>query len=148
MTIGELIQKIKNGVAELKANREADVLIIANNQIALVSLRIQSRGEDADGSPFIPYTPDYAKTRKAAGYQIGFVDFTRTGRTLASVKARITASSIFSASVVIEPDNDESKAIVKGLSNKRGDILALSQDELLIIKAANRRRINKYFDGI
>lgn len=145
-TIRDLLNRVRQAKAELIANREADALRIAFDQIALVKLRIQTRGEKAEGGAFLPYTPDYAKQRQKAGYQVGFVDFTRTGRLMASISPRIQSSDIFSATVVIEPDNDEGKKILQGLSGKRGNILQPSAQELEIIRAANRRRILSYFN--
>lgn len=144
-SIRDLINRLKAAKAEIIANREADALRIGFDQAALVKLRIQSRGENAAGAKFEPYTPAYAKQRQGKGYQVEFVDFTRTGRLMASISPRIESSSVFSATVVIGPDNPESEKIIQGLSNKRGDILAPSEQELQIIREANRRRILKYF---
>ena len=145
-TIRDFINRIKQAKAELIANREADALRIAFDQIALVKLRIQQSGQSASGGAFLPYTPSYAKQRKEAGYQVGFVDFTRTGRLFASISPRVESSDIFSATVVIQPDTEEGKKILQGLSNKRGNILEPSPQELEIVRAANRRRILSYFN--
>jgi len=144
-SIRDLINSLKEAKAQIIANREADALRIALDQVALVKLRIQSRGVNADGAKFEPYVPAYAKQRKNKGYQVEFVDFTRTGRLMASISPRVTSSSVFSATVVIGPDNPESEKILAGLSRKRGNILEPSEQELQIIREANRRRILKYF---
>jgi hypothetical protein len=145
-SIRDFINRIKQAKAELIANREADALRIAFDQIALVKLRIQRSGQNSDGGSFLPYTPAYAKQRQKAGYQVGFVDLTRTGRLFASISPRVESSNIFSATIVIEPDNDEGKKILEGLSKKRPNILEPSAQELEIIRAANRRRILSYFN--
>lgn len=140
-----LLEKIRQGKRELIANREADVLRIAFDQIALVKLRIQSRGENSEGDKFELYTPSYEKSRKKAGYQVGYVDLTRTGRLWNSIRPTVTASSIFSATVEIEPDSDSEREKLKGLSNKRENILSPSESELALVKKANRKRILQYF---
>lgn len=144
-TIRDLLAKIRQAKADLIANREADALRIALDQIALVKLRIQSRGENAAGAKFPPYVPPYAREREKKGYQIEFVDLTRTGRTLAAIVPVVVESSIFTATISIQGADDQTRAILGGLSRKRGNILEPSADELQLVRDANRQRIRKYF---
>jgi hypothetical protein len=144
-SITNLIEKVRDAKRQLIANREADVLRISLDQIALVKLRIQTTGEDSTGGKFEPYTPIYAAKRKEKGLQVGFVDFTDRGRLWASIQPRIVASNVFSASVEIGPQNEGDAAKLRGLQGKRPNILQPSDQEIRLIKEQNRNRIQKYF---
>lgn len=143
--IRTLIDAIERGKQALITNRENDVLRIATDQIALIKLRIQQQGLDFQNLAFPPYTPAYARQRKKAGYQVGYVDLTRTGRTLASVLPRITESSIFGATVIIESGTTEGKKIIEGLEKKRPGIYVSTPEEIELVREANRNRIQDYF---
>lgn len=142
-----IIERIRRIKAELIANREADVLRIAFDQVALIKLRIQTKGESADGPLFVPYVEPYKRSRQKAGYQVGFVDFTRTGRMWANVQPRIESSNMFSATVIIEGSEQRSKDIVAGAAKKRGNILRPSAAEIQLVRNANRARLEKYLNA-
>jgi hypothetical protein len=143
-SIRDLLEKIADAKRQLIANREADALRIALDQTALIKLRIQATGEQADGTAFEPYTPGYKKQRQGAGFQIAFVDFTRTGQLFASIRPVVVASNIFSATVEIGPQDANEAGKLAGLQKKRPGILEPSPDELKAVRAANRARILKY----
>jgi hypothetical protein len=143
-----IIDKIIQAKNDLIANREADALRIVLDQTALLKLRIQSTGKDFQGAPFPDYVPAYKNKRQKEGYQIQFVDLTRTGRTLASIEPSIVESSIFAATVIIQGGNSESQAILRGLSKKRGNVLRFSEQEIALAQRANRERILKYFRNL
>ena len=145
MAFERLLNRIREIKQNLTDNREREVTLIALDQLALTKLRIQKEGKDSNESPFAPYTPGYKKERGAAGYQVGYVDFTRTGRLWANVQPRITASDIFSATVVIEGSEQRSKDIVAGAAKKRGNILQPSKAEIEFTRQANRRRVLRAF---
>lgn len=144
MAFERLIQRIQQIRHDLTANREADVTRIALDQLALIKLRIQTRGESAAGTPFVPYVPSYSERRKKAGYQVGYVDFTRTGRMWANVGPLVVSSSIFSATVVLTGSEQRTQDIIAGAQKKRGNILQPSRDEIELMRRANRERIRKY----
>jgi len=150
MALGEqLVQQALNRIRQIKQdlinNREAEVLTIALDQIALIKLRIQTKGQNSNEQPFAPYTEAYAKERKGSGYQVGYVDFTRTGRMFAAIRPRIVQSSPFSATVQIEGADQRAKDIVAGAVRKRGDITRPSSGEIAITKQANDQRVFKHF---
>ncbi len=142
-------EAILNRIREIKQNliddREAEVLRIAFDQLALTKLRIQTKGQDFNEQQFAPYTEAYKKNRQAGGYQIGYVDFTRTGRLWANVQPRIVASDVFSATVQIEGQEQRSKDIIRGAEKKRGNILQPSKAEIELTRQANNRRVLKAF---
>lgn len=145
-TIRQFLDNLRRAKAEMIANREAEALKISLDQIALVKLRIQRKGENAQGAQFSPYTPDYAKNRKKAGYQIGFVDFTRTGKMWAAIQPKVVESNVFRAVVELEGRDEKTRAMLRGHENKRGNILSPNATERAIIANANRERVLKYLN--
>ena len=145
MPLERTIERIRQIKQDLIANREAEALRIAFDALALIKLRIQTKGQAYTGSPFPPYVPGYAKERKVSGYQVGYVDFTRTGRMWANVLPEVERSSVFSATVTIQGQSDYSRDIIAGAARKRGNILQPSRDEIEFVRQANRQRILKAF---
>ena len=146
MAFERVIERIRQIKADIINNREADALRIAFDITALVKLRIQTSGKDASGSAFADYVPAYAKQRKKAGYQVGYVDFTRTGRLFANIAPKVESSNAFSTVIVIEGSDKLSKDIIAGAARKRGNILAASESEIELARNANRSRLEKYFN--
>lgn len=136
----ERIRAIK---ADLIANREADLLRIAFDLSALIKLRIQTTGQNFKNEPFPEYTPFTKRLRKAAGYQIGFVDFTQTGQLWASVGPRSLGNNETTATVVIESSNQRGKDIIKKAEPKRGNILQPSAEETQFAQTANAARVSR-----
>lgn len=145
MAFENLLNRIRQIKSNLINDRENEALRIAFDQLALTKLRIQTKGQNFNEQPFAPYVPAYAKERQAAGYQVGYVDFTRTGRMWAAVRPRVESSSIFSATVVIEGADQRSKDIIAGAAKKRGNILQPSKSEIEFVRQANRERVLKAF---
>lgn len=146
MAFEKLIERIRRIKADLTNNREADALRIGLDLTALIKLRIQTTGRDADLQAFVPYTPFTRRDRAIKGYQVGYVDFTQTGRLWANIAPRIESSNVFSATVVIEGRDKYSKDIIEKSAPKRGNITRASKEEIELARAANRSRIEKYFN--
>lgn len=145
MAFERLLNRIREIKQTLTNDRESEVLRIALDQLALTKLRIQTKGQNSNEQAFAPYTEAYKKNRQKSGYQVGYVDFTRTGRLWANVQPRILASDIFSATVEIGGQEQRSKDIIAGARKKRGNILEPSQAEKELVRQANRRRVLKAF---
>lgn len=67
---------------------ENDLLAIGHAGQTIVTLRTK-RGLDADGKPFIAYSPDYAKEREAAGLSTS-PDLARSGHMLGAMAPKVT----------------------------------------------------------
>lgn len=144
MTIREYISRLKQSRANIAKERNNDALKIALDATTLVKLRIQQRGENADGQQYEGYTPDYGKLgRKEQGYQADYVDFTRTGRMWANTLPKITAEKDNSITVEIRARDAENEAKQQGQFKKRGNILELSESEVAILQETNKQRIIK-----
>jgi hypothetical protein len=145
MAFERLIQTIRQIKHDLEANREADATRIVLDQIALTKLRVQTKGESASGAAFAPYVPPYSKERKKAGYQVGYVDFTRTGRMWAAVRPVTVSVSVFSATIGVQGADQRAKDIIAGAYPKRGNITEPSREEIELSRKANQDRVKKYF---
>jgi len=145
MAFEALLNRIRQIKQNLINDRENEALRISFDQLALTKLRIQTKGQNSNEQPFAPYVPAYAKDRQKAGYQVGYVDFTRTGRMFAAVRPRVESSTVFSATVVIEGTDQRSRDIIAGAAKKRGNILLPSKAEIELTRQANRQRILKAF---
>lgn len=145
MAFERIINRIRQIKHDLTANREADATRIALDQLALTKLRIQTKGQNSENQPFSPYVPAYAKQRQKAGYQVGYVDFTRTGRMWAAVRPFVVKSSVFSATIEIRGADQRAQDIIAGARKKRGNILQPSKEEIELSREANRQRVLKYF---
>lgn len=126
----EVILRLKLSVIEA---RQKTALITALDLIALVKLRIQTEGRDANNQSFVPYTLPYAKDRQNFGAQTGFVDFTRTGRMWASIRPEIIEDTIEKTVVEIKSRTAEGQAKLNGQFKKRGNILLPTNEEIEII---------------
>ncbi len=141
-----LLSKIRAAKAAIIREREAEAMRMALDGIALVKLRIQTKGQNAALEQFSPYAPAYAKERKASGYQVSYVDFTRTGQMWASVRPVVESNNDTQTVVVIGSTNARGQGIIEGARPKRGDILAFSRQEIDLIAAANRKRVEKHLN--
>lgn len=145
----EFIQKIQRVKEEMRRNRPAETLVIANDALALIKLRIQTSGESAAGSPYEGYTSIYAKYgRRAKGYQDDYVDFTRTGNMFKSIRPEVIENTVDRTVVEIKARDRESQTKLNGQFRKRGNILEPSESEIRMVNEANRDRIDKYLRQI
>ena len=144
MTAAQTAAKIRQNLADLRANRERELLIIGNDISALIKIRVQGSGENYLNTKLSPYSKDYAKKRLIAGFQIINKDYTRTGRFWASVYAEIDkdGNTIFTIIITAHGQDNIDKAI--GAQKKDGNILRPSQEELDLAEEANNLRVQKY----
>lgn len=149
MTLRGFIDRLIGAKDALIRNREDDVLRLALDMQALVQLRIQTTGENAQGRAFTPYSPGYAKNRRDNGYQAGYVDFTRTGEMWRSVGPKIISSNVFGCKAEIRARDSANQqkldaALRKPAAAPRGNILQPSAEEIDALKQANNGRLLKY----
>lgn len=147
MPAGDAIRAI---IANLKANREAEALRIVTDLSALIRLRINTRGEDANGNRYAPYSPAYAKKRAKAGRQTSRVDFLFTGELQRATRPYLVSSSDTATVVEITArgaDNQRKAAgaLTKPKNQPRGNIFRPSADEITAAALANERRVLKAF---
>ena len=133
------IQQIRQLKSDLLRTQAQRVLAIAFDVSALIKLRIQTRGENSQNEKLPYYTPFTVRSRKAQGYQVGFVDYTQTGQLWASVGPRLISEGDGKVSAVIESRNQRGKGILDKAVPKRGNLLLASEEELKIAQDAYTR---------
>jgi hypothetical protein len=148
MALEGIIESIRKAKADIIRNREQDGLRIAFDVLALVKLRIQTSGVNSEGVKFAPYTPFTVRERRAGGYQVGFVDYTQTGRFWATIRPRVDASTIVSATIVIGPTDAYGREILIDAEPKRGNLLLASKEEIDFARKANIDRVTGYLNKI
>ena len=144
MTARDLANQIRRNVEALRNNREQELKIIGSDLAALIKLRIQGSGRNYLNQLFSPYSQRRKDERQKKGRQIGYVDYTDTGRLWASVYPDVDGNGA-KATVVISAHGADNVRKVQNAETKRGDlILRPSQDELDLAAKANEARIRKY----
>ena len=146
MDAKDYIAKLKANLQALEEQRQTEVLRIALDATALLKLRIQTIGQNAEGQSFAPYSPGYAKQRQKKGAQTGYFDFTVTGRAMANIQPRVEANETGKTVVVIGARDQENIDKIRGQYKKRGNILRLSQNEIQLVSDANQERVSKLFE--
>lgn len=141
MTVKELKERLIKARADIINNREKDLLTIANDVLALTKLRIQTRGENKDNTPFPEYTDRYKRVRQRYGAQIQRVDFTVTGRLWANVIAKVQSRNETQSVVRVAAQSTDNQVKIDGAFAKRGNILEPSKDELDLAIRLNTERV-------
>jgi len=118
---------------ELTNNRSREVLLVAHESLALIRLRVQSSGIDADGQSFGFYSAQYEKERERRNLRTDFMGMWRE------------------LEVTIEADEEEiSTALVQGRTTRAIDLLEFNSDrygDLLQLSDDEEDRITKaYFE--
>lgn len=134
------IEKLRKIKADFIASQGQDLMAAAFDLTALMKLRIQTTGQNFQGGQLPYYTPFTVRSRKAQGYQVGYVDYTQTGQLWASVAPRLLSAGDGKASAVIESRNERGKGILDKAVPKRGNLLQPSQEELQTTLAAYKLR--------
>lgn len=148
MALEGIIESIRKARADIAQNREQDGLRIAFDLLALVKLRVQTSGINAGGQPFAPYTLFTKRERTKGGYQVGFVDYTQTGRFWASIRPRVEDSSPFAVTIAIGPTDAYGREILDDAEPKRGNLLLASKEEIELARQANLQRVIGYINNI
>ena len=135
------IQRIQQIKSDLLRTQSQRLLAIAFDVSALIKLRIQTTGENSQNQKLPYYTPFTVKSRKAKGYQVGYVDYTQTGQLWASVGPRLISEGGGLCKVVIESRNQRGKDILTKAESKWGNLLLASDEELKIAQESYTRGI-------
>lgn len=134
------IREFRAKIAKMQESHIEDCLATANDGIAMVKLRIQTSGLDKNSSPFAPYTSPYAKWRQNKGYQVGYVDFTVTGRLWANVRPFISSQVPGAITIQVKASNAGDQKKIDGAFKKRGNILLNTPDEERILTLTHAQR--------
>lgn len=142
MSLSDFINRNNKRIEDLKRKREERLLLVSLDAKALVQLRIQTSGENSEGSSFEDYTPDYKKYgRDQLGYQSEYVDYTRTGEMWRNITPKVISSNETVTVVEIAGRSQETINKLRGQVVKRGNPLSISDDEIKIVRDAYAERL-------
>lgn len=148
MTTIQFIKRIKQIRDELIEERPKEVLLIANDMLALTKLRIQTTGTDSNNQPFEEYTTPYKKERIRRGASASRVDFTLTGAMFRNIIPRITNETKETTTVTIKAGNKAQQDKLDGQFKKRGNILSPTKEELDFLQQLLTERLQNKLNGL
>lgn len=149
VSINQKIKQLRQVRLSIAANRKEAVTKLVADMATLLKRRIQTKGADFEGNQYPAYSTPYAKLRNKStsrgglGVQSNFVDFTVTGRMMASIQPQVTESDDRATTVVLKPGDAENQTKLNGQFRKRGNILTPSQSEIDLLNRLNQERITK-----
>lgn len=143
MDAEQFARQYRGRLEQWRANRAAELLRIGVSLAGQIKLRISETGRDSEGQAFPDYVPAYKKTRARLGFQVEYVDFTRSGALFRDVNAYEVQEDGDRATVAITARRGENQDKLRGAVRKRGNILVPSQQELDIAVAAYEERRRK-----
>jgi len=127
---------------ELTNNRSREVLLVAHESLALIRLRVQSSGIDADGQSFGFYSAQYEKERERRNLRTDFIDLTATGGMWRELEVTIEAYEEEISTALVQGRTTRAIDLLEFNSDRYGDLLQLSDDEEdRITKAYFERKI-------
>ena len=114
---------------ELTNNRSREVLLVAHESLALIRLRVQSSGIDADGQSFGFYSAQYEKERERRNLRTDFIDLTATGGMWRELEVTIEADEEEISTALVQGRTTRAIDLLEYKSDRYGDLLQLSDDE-------------------
>lgn len=129
---GNISEVIAKNISRLKDLGDTDktTRILAFDTVALVSDRIQQRGEKTDGTPIqTSYSNSYARKRDARGLQTNFVDLTFTGDMIADFLP-VKVGADWGAGFI----SDGSAQKAEYNERRFGEVFKVSENELNILE--------------
>lgn len=139
ITIIEYNRRLQGVINDLQTGAHAQVMMtIANGAISLIRKRVQETGEMPSGGSYPEYSLGYKKIREKKGRQTAFVDFTFTGRMWNNIKLVSDQNELEGGIAVIKATEDLQKQKLAGNTERKGEILALSEQE--------KEKVTKYYE--
>lgn len=140
-TLDQFIDRFNKVVTELEVTLPDQVLISANNGIAVIEQRLLEKGKDAQGQSWRDYKDSYKEYKKSQRKYVGYVNFKLTGRMLANIgiiDRRINGSKV---EIFVSARNAEERRKLEANSASRGNLLSMSKQEQRILRNEFKKRI-------
>jgi len=165
------INALKNISRDLIDTREQESIVIANDTIALVRLRVQTDKQDADGSDFGQYSEavvpqwmlygkslsdgaeqrvrdgewfqSYKDLREANNLETDGIDFTFSGNMWRNTGVNKVKNTSFTTSVSIGGQTEMASNKLSYQEPRHGNIIAISDEEQRLVIEAHEERVNK-----
>ena len=149
MTPRETREAIKQAIENLRRERAPESMRIMFEVKALIQDRVNSSGEDAEGSRFLSYTQSYEKQKANEGYQVAHPDFTKTGEGFIKIEPIVEAENDTSVTISLEAADELTNYKLTNWSRERNDgkqrkpLLRINEEETEFIIEAHIQRIQK-----
>lgn len=131
------IKKAKN---ELIENTAKDALLSSLDMLALVKLRVQTRGKDFEEKAFRPYSARRKAERQDRGAQTDFVDFTLTGRLWNNIQPIVKSESAGEVKIVVGATSADNEEKLLNNLKYRPLITRPTLKEILILRKIHEKR--------
>ena len=136
-----LINRINNLLRELEEVRPQELVLACKEQLSLVRLRIQNDATLADGSLLGTYSPAYLKQKpKKTSTDINLTD---TGLMWKETGVDVVFVNETKATVAIIGTTARSEELIGYHSERFGNILEATDDEVKKLKKASTKRVSK-----
>jgi hypothetical protein len=131
ITLLEYNKRLNGVIKDLESGAHGQVMVqVASDAISMIKQRVQESGTNPEGAKYSPYSKSYeAKKRKEGKYK-GFVDFSLTNRMWSNIKITSPKDELDMGIAVIKATTSFEKDKLKWNTEKRGDILAVSDTEV------------------
>jgi deoxyadenosine/deoxycytidine kinase len=147
-TVKEYNDLLKNVALEIRKTKARRGLAVALRVLALVKDRIQRTGENSEGQQFEDYVTAYSQRRKKDGYQVAYVDFTRTGRLWNKITPQVIKEDDKSVNVEVRARDQRNQDKLDGQFRKRGNILLPNEEEEAFATELSRNQILEILDSV
>lgn len=141
VTLDQFIDRFNKVVTELEVTLPDQVLISANNGIAVIEQRILEKGKDAEGQAWRDYKESYKEYKKSKRKYVGYVNFKLTGRMLANIgiiDRKVNGSKV---EIFVSARNAEERRKLEANSASRGNLLSMSKQEQRVLRNEFKKRI-------
>ena len=142
ITLLEYNKRLNGVIADLQTGAHGQVMTqVASNAIVMVKQRVQEKGLNPEGAKYSPYSKSYQKAKEKAGKYRGFVDFSLTNRMWSNIKIVSDKAELDLGTAVIKATTTFEQDKLNWNTEKKGEILALSESE-------KKTLVNNYEQGI
>ena len=142
ITLLEYNKRLQGVINDLQSGAHGQVMVqIAGNAIAMIKQRVQEKGLNPAGNKYPAYNKSYQKMKEKAGKYKGFVDFSLTNRMWGNIKTISPKDELDKGIAVIKATTEFEQNKLDWNTEKKGDILALSDDE-------KKKLVEYYEEGI
>lgn len=162
MTLAQFARMFDRSVRDLERDMPNLVAGMANDTMALVQERIQTKGMSANGSRLKAYTVAYGNFKKnpkkykrgqelglASSRFTGVTDYTLTGRMWADIRVLRLDANGSSIRAIVGASKSENVAKLKSLQKRDGvNPLKPTKEEVAIAKDNLKQNILSYFNYI
>jgi hypothetical protein len=142
ITPTEFAQKMAGLSQLLRSSAVENTLLMAKESLALIRLRIQNTGIDADGASLGVYSVAYEKRREFFNLRTDIVDLTATGGMWRETDVDLVGTEDGIVVAIARGQTDRAKDLLEFNSERYGDLLRLSPQETDFVVTAflERRR--------